>query len=157
MRLSIIKKKTETYYYILDSYRDKKDKSKVITKRVETIGTYSQLKKEHDNPESYARSVVEQRNAERKKDKMHYEEDIDFTSIINKPAFVAFISRTEVDFDFNDTDMNKRMSKKPFEGHKRAPKEKAPDISTKVLDRAQVKLAALKAVQQSQQQNKARA
>ena len=78
MRLSIIKKKTETYYYILDSYRDKKDKSKVITKRVETIGTYSQLKKGHDNPESYARSVVEQRNAERKKDKMHYEEDIDF-------------------------------------------------------------------------------
>ena len=85
------------------------------------------------------------------------EEDIDFTSIINKPAFVAFISRTEVDFDFNDTDLNKRMSKKPFEGHKRAPKEKAPDISTRVLDRAQVKLAALKAVQQSQQQKKARA
>lgn len=78
MRLSIIKKKTETYYYILDSYRDKKDKSKVITQRVETIGTYSQLKKEHDDPESYARSVVEQRNAERKKDKAHYEEDIDF-------------------------------------------------------------------------------
>lgn len=78
MRLSIIKKKTETYYYILDSYRDKKDKSKVITQRVETIGTYSQLKKEHDDPESYARSVVERRNAERKKDKAHYEEDIDF-------------------------------------------------------------------------------
>ena len=36
MRLSIVKKKTEIYYYILDSYRDKKDKSKVITKRVET-------------------------------------------------------------------------------------------------------------------------
>ena len=31
MRLSIVKKKTEIYYYILDSYRDKKDKSKVIT------------------------------------------------------------------------------------------------------------------------------
>ena len=56
MRLSIVKKKTEIYYYILDSYRDKKDKSKVITKRVETIGTYSKLKKDHDDPEAYAKS-----------------------------------------------------------------------------------------------------
>ena len=55
MRLSIVKKKTEIYYYILDSYRDKKDKSKVITKRVETIGTYSKLKKDHDDPEAYAK------------------------------------------------------------------------------------------------------
>ena len=35
MRLSIVKKKTEIYYYILDSYRDKKDKSKVITIQIE--------------------------------------------------------------------------------------------------------------------------
>lgn len=78
MRLSIVKKKTEIYYYILDSYRDKKDKSKVITKRIETIGTYSKLKKEHDDPEAYAKSVVDKRNEERKKEKMHYQENIDF-------------------------------------------------------------------------------
>ncbi len=78
MRLSIVKKKTEIYYYILDSYRDKKDKSKVITKRIETIGTYSKLKKEHDDPEAYAKSVVEKRNEERKKEKMLYQENIDF-------------------------------------------------------------------------------
>lgn len=78
MRLSIVKKKTEIYYYILDSYRDKKDKSKVITKRIETIGTYSKLKKEHDDPEAYAKLVVDKRNEERKKEKMHYQENIDF-------------------------------------------------------------------------------
>ena len=83
MRLSIVKKKNDTYYYILDSYRDSNNRKKVITKRIEKIGSHSKLLEQHDDPLAYAKSIVEQRNAERNKQKMSYQEDIDFNEKIN--------------------------------------------------------------------------
>lgn len=81
------------------------------------------------------------------------DEDFDFISIINKPAFVSLIQRTEDSFNMQEVESSKKM-KKPFEQHKRAPKEKTGDIQTRVLDRTQVKLQAQKAVQQSLQNQK---
>ncbi|OHT04784.1 hypothetical protein TRFO_06239 [Tritrichomonas foetus] len=78
------------------------------------------------------------------------DEDEDFTAMINKQAFVSLIARTEVDFDMQRVD-SKRVIKKPFDQHKRAPKEKTGDIQTRVLDRNQVKVQAQKAFQLSQQ------
>lgn len=84
---------------------------------------------------------------------MMNDEDFDFISIINKPAFVSLIQRTENNFDMQEVESRKK-TKKPFEQHKRAPKEKTGDIQARVLDRAQVKLQSQKAVQMSLQNQK---
>lgn len=81
------------------------------------------------------------------------DEDTDFTEVINKATFVSLISRTEINFNMQEVESNKKI-KKPFEQHKRAPKEKTGDIQMRVLDRAQVKMQAQKAVQASMQSQK---
>ncbi|OHT16285.1 hypothetical protein TRFO_13291 [Tritrichomonas foetus] len=81
------------------------------------------------------------------------EEDEDFVSMVNKPAFVALVARTDVGFDMQQVDSTK-MHRRPLDQHKRQPKEAKLDIQTRVLDRNQVKLQAQKALQLSLQQAK---
>ena len=82
------------------------------------------------------------------------DDDSDFTTIVNIPALVSLISRTEVDFDMDKIDSSHHINRRAYAEHKRAPKEKPADIQSRVLDRAQVKLNALKAVQMHQQQRR---
>ena len=82
MRLSQVKKQNDTYYYVLDSYRDKKDKSKVITKKILTIGSHSSLLKTHEDPLAYAKEVVRKLNEEKKQNKATYEDNVDYSEKI---------------------------------------------------------------------------
>ena len=81
------------------------------------------------------------------------EEDEDFISLVNKPAFVALVARTDVAFDMQQVDSSK-MHRRPLDQHKRQPKETKLDIQTRVLDRTQVKQQAQKALLMSLKEKK---
>ncbi|OHT05564.1 hypothetical protein TRFO_26631 [Tritrichomonas foetus] len=82
------------------------------------------------------------------------DDDADFTTMVNVQALVSHIARTEVDFDMERADQPHHLNRRNYAEHKRTQKEKPGDIQTRVLDRAQVKMNALKAVQLHQQQKK---
>ncbi len=76
MRLSIVKKNNDTFYYILDSYRDG---GKVVTKTYATIGKRSDLLAVCDDPDEYARRMVDEANEERRSNKLTVSKKIDFS------------------------------------------------------------------------------
>ena len=49
-----------TTYYVKNSFRDKNGKS--TSKIVERLGTYEELRKEHDDPEAWARAYIDEMN-----------------------------------------------------------------------------------------------
>lgn len=103
-----------------------------------------------ENPEQRVDFYIEK--ISNTKDAMN-NEDFDFTTIINVPAFVEQISRTDGGFDIEKVSSEHHIQRRNFE-HKRAQKEKPSDYQSRVLDRAQVKMNAIKAVQTYQQQKK---
>lgn len=74
------------------------------------------------------------------------EEDVEWLENINKPAFALAVQRSEVGFE--DESQKKAPKKTEYRRPARDPKA---DISTRVLDRATVKMQAAKTVQQAQQ------
>ena len=76
MRLSKIRKKNDTFYYVIESLPGGS------TKIYEVIGKHSELLKITDDPLSYARKRVEEINKSLKEDVMIFNEKIDFTEII---------------------------------------------------------------------------
>ena len=60
MHLNIVKTKNAKQYYVLESYRNEQGKSS--TRIVKKLGNHEQLLKEHDDPEAWARSVVDEMN-----------------------------------------------------------------------------------------------
>ena len=76
MRLSIVKKNNDTFYYILDSYREG---DRVVTKTYAAIGKRSDLLRVCDDPDEYARRKVEEANEERRSNKLTVSKKIDFS------------------------------------------------------------------------------
>ena len=63
MRLRINFNKDGTKnYYVLESYRDESGKS--TSRIIRKLGTHDELLKEHEDPEAWAREIVEQMNRE---------------------------------------------------------------------------------------------
>ena len=60
MHLNIVKTKNAKQYYVLEGYRNEQGKS--TTRIVKKLGSHEQLLKEHDDPEAWARSVVDEMN-----------------------------------------------------------------------------------------------
>ena len=68
MKLSIVKSKNATQYYVIKSIRvDGRTTSKVVEK----IGTYDELIKNHPDPETYARAYVDELNRKEKESIKH--------------------------------------------------------------------------------------
>lgn len=83
MRLSKIKKKNDTFYYVIESL------SGGSTKIYEVIGKHSELLKITDDPLSYARKRVEEINNSSKEDVMIFNEKIDFSEKIEESNDIA--------------------------------------------------------------------
>lgn len=83
------------------------------------------------------------------------DDDFDLTTVVNIPVLVAQISRTDENFNMGKVESEKHI-RRNFAEHKRTQKEKPGDIQSRVLDRAQVKMNAIKAVQMHQQHKKER-
>lgn len=83
MRLSKIKKKNDTFYYVIESLPGGS------TKIYEVIGKHSELLKITDDPLSYARKRVEEINNSSKEDVMIFNEKIDFSEKIEESNDIA--------------------------------------------------------------------
>ena len=83
MRLSKIKKKNDTFYYVIESLPGGS------TKIYEVIGKHSELLKITDDPLSYARKRVEEINKSLKEDVMIFNEKIDFSEKIEESNDIA--------------------------------------------------------------------
>ena len=83
MRLSKIKKKNDTFYYVIESLPGGS------TKIYEVIGKHSELLKITDDPLSYARKRVEEINNSLKEDVMIFNEKIDFSEKIEESNDIA--------------------------------------------------------------------
>ena len=83
MRLSKIRKKNDTFYYVIESLPGGS------TKIYEVIGKHSELLKITDDPLSYARKRVEEINKSLKEDVMIFNEKIDFSEKIEESNDIA--------------------------------------------------------------------
>ena len=83
MRLSKIRKKNDTFYYVIESLPGGS------TKIYEVIGKHSELLKITDDPLSYARKRVEEINNSLKEDVMIFNEKIDFSEKIEESNDIA--------------------------------------------------------------------
>ena len=83
MRLSKIKKKNDTFYYVIESLPGGS------TKIYEVIGKHSELLKITDDPLSYAKRRVEEINNSLKEDVMIFNEKIDFSEKIEESNDIA--------------------------------------------------------------------
>ena len=83
MRLSKIKKKNDTFYYVIESLPGGS------TKIYEVIGKHSELLKITDDPLSYAKKRVEEINNSSKEDVMIFNEKIDFSEKIEESNDIA--------------------------------------------------------------------
>ena len=83
MRLSKIKKKNDTFYYVIESLPGGS------TKIYEVIGKHSELLKITDDPLSYAKKRVEEINNSSKEDVMIFNEKIDFSEMIEESNDIA--------------------------------------------------------------------
>ena len=81
------------------------------------------------------------------------DDDFDLTAVVNIPALVAQIAKNEKGFDMEKAESDRHV-RRNFAEYKRTQKEKVGDIQSRVLDRAQVKMNAIKAVQMHQQHKK---
>lgn len=81
------------------------------------------------------------------------DDDYDLTTVVNIPALVAQIAKNEKGFDMEKAESDRHV-RRNFAEYKRTQKEKIGDIQSRVLDRAQVKMNAIKAVQMHQQHKK---
>lgn len=73
MRLNAVKKKNDTFYYVIESLPN--GSSRIY----ENIGKHSDLLKEHDDPRAYAQQRVDEINEAIKNETMLYNESINFT------------------------------------------------------------------------------
>lgn len=80
MKLQKTKTKNDVIYYLAKTIREGK---KTKTVNVKRLGTYNSLISEHEDPESYCRSLVEAANKEFQSEILNYEETVDFTEILN--------------------------------------------------------------------------
>ena len=83
MRLSKIRKKNDTFYYVIESLPGGS------TKIYEVIGKHSELLKITDDPLSYAKKRVEEINNSSKEDVMIFNEKIDFSEKIEESNDIA--------------------------------------------------------------------
>ncbi len=82
MRLRINKNKDGSEnYYVLQSYRNERGVS--TTKIIEKLGSYAELKKQHPDPEAWAKQYVEELNAREKEEKRIHSVDFNPNMLLN--------------------------------------------------------------------------
>ena len=67
MHLNIVVSKNAKQYYVIEAYRNEQGKS--TTRIVKKLGSHAELLKEHEDPEAWAREVVEEMNRAAKEGK----------------------------------------------------------------------------------------
>lgn len=75
------------------------------------------------------------------------EEDVDYIALTNKQVLASYIQRGSSQFDLQQVDSSNRVARRVLNPHKPAAKDKAVENTTRVLDRNQVKMMAVKQYQ----------
>lgn len=130
------------------------DQQKRVTAGVEHIhDLMSVVVTEEDEERDIATSVRWMREKVTSVKQVIEGEDVDYLSIVNKPAFALAVARTEAGYGEDET--QKKAAKRT--DMKRPAKDAKLDVTTRVLDRATIKMQATKTVQLANQTKKPQA